>query len=245
MSALMLRVIACGAMLLDHIGYAFGIAQLRIVGRIAFPIFVYLICNGYRHTSHPAKYALRLGIFALISQVPFALFCHYTDYLQKGNVFVTLLMGLMCIWAVDVLSKNRVLKWACLVPAVAIICLYHFGFLKSDYGAKGIIMAMVFWLLDGKAVWKRILTCVLILCGVYYSQILSCMASLIGGNGFIFQLTSWEKTQAWSLLALPFIFAYNGKKGKMPGGKVAAKAAQYGFYVFYPVHLLLLWLISK
>ena len=65
MSALVLRCIACIAMLFDHIGFQYNILPFRIVGRIAFPIFVYLICNGYRHTSDRGKYALRLGFFAL------------------------------------------------------------------------------------------------------------------------------------------------------------------------------------
>jgi len=245
MTALMLRVIACVAMLLDHIGYAFGIAQLRVVGRIAFPIFVYLIYNGYRYTSSPAKYALRLTIFALISQVPFALFCHYANYFQNGNVFVTLLMALLCVWAADVLAKKRATKWFCLVPAVLVFGLYYFGVIHSDYGAKGILMALVFWLLDGKKVWKRVFTCVLVLCVVYHSQILGCALNLVRGNGFVFSLTSLEKTQVWSLLALPLIFTYNGKKGSIPGGKVCAKIAQYGFYAFYPVHMLILWFVSK
>lgn len=241
MSALMLRFIACMVMLLDHIGYTFDIAQLRIVGRIAFPIFVYLIYNGYRHTKSPVKYALRLGIFALVSQIPFALFCHYSNWLQNGNVFVTLLLALLCVWAGDVMMKNRVTKWFCLLPALAVIAGYHFGLLKSDYGAKGIIMIMVFWMLDGKEMWKRVLTCVLIVCAVYYSQILECVLNWVRGNGCVFSLTDWEKIQAWSLLALPLIFAYNGQKGKMPGEKVA----QYGFYMFYPAHMLFLLLLTK
>lgn len=245
MSALMLRVIACFAMLLDHIGYAEGIPQLRFIGRIAFPIFVYLIYNGYKHTKSPAKYALRLGLFALISQVPFSLLCGYPTFWYRGNVFITLLMALLCVWSADVLAKRPVTKWACLLPALAVVGGYYFGLLKSDYGAKGIIMVMVFWLLDGKAIWKRMLTCVLVLCAVYYSEILGCALNLVRGNGFIFTLTDWGKTQVWSLLALPLIFAYNGQKGKMPGGKIGAKIAQYGFYIFYPAHMLILWFITK
>ena len=245
MSALMLRIIACAAMLLDHIGYAFDIPSLRVVGRIAFPIFVYLIYNGYRHTKSPGKYALRLGLFALISQLPFALLCHYDHWLQKGNVFVTLLLALLCIWAADVLAKRPATRWICWLPALAVCVAYHNAWLRSDYGAKGIIMAFVFWALDGKTAWKRALTCVLVLCAVYYAQILGVGLNLVRGNGMVFSLTSWEKTQVWSLLALPLIFAYNGEKGKMPGGPVGAKLAQYGFYAFYPLHMLVLWLLEK
>lgn len=235
MTALMLRLIACAAMLLDHIGFAFGISSLRIVGRIAFPIFVFLIYNGYRHTKSPCKYALRLALFAVISQIPFTLICRYPTLWYNGNVFVTLLLVLLCLWVGDKMAQNRVLRWLCLVPALAVCAVYHFEILKSDYGAKGILMVMVFWLFDGKQTWKRIVTCLLILIAVYYKPILEWM------GGAAFSLTDWEKTQVWSLLALPLIFAYNGQKGKMPGGKIA----QYGFYVFYPAHMLILWFISK
>ena len=244
MSALMLRLIACLTMLLDHIGFAFGIPQLRIVGRVAFPIFVYLIYNGYKHTKSRGEYALRLAIFAVISQIPFALLCDHKTYLYKGNVFVTLLLALFCIWSADILRKNRITKWFCLLPALAVAGGYYFGFLSSDYGIKGILMVMVFWLLDGKEIWKRVLTCVLVLCSVYSTQIIDCVIDLLQGEGLNFVLSNWEEKQIWSMLALPLIFLYNGTKGNLPGGKVTAKIAQYGFYAFYPAHMLLLWLLK-
>ncbi len=245
MSALGLRIIACAAMLLDHIGLAFHIPQLRIVGRLAFPIFVFLIYNGYRHTSNPMKYAVRLAIFAIISQLPFMLLCNEPSLFHKGNVFVTLLMALLCIWSADILAKNPKTKWFCLLPAMAVAVLYLLGYLRSDYGVKGICMAMTFWLLDGKALWKRICICVFMAASIYSPQIIGCILSLLRGNGFLFKLTRWDIRQLWSLLALPLIYVYNGKKGHLPGGKFAAKAAQLGFYAFYPVHMLLIWFLAK
>ena len=69
-----LRIIACVSMLLDHIGFAFNINILRIIGRLAFPLYVYLLYNGYKHTSNRFLYAVRLGVFAAVSQIPFSLF---------------------------------------------------------------------------------------------------------------------------------------------------------------------------
>lgn len=243
MSALMLRLIACAAMLLDHIGYCLNSMPLRIIGRLAFPIYVYLIYNGYKHTSSRLRYALRLGVFALISQIPFSLFCYNDAFYPKGNVFVTLLMALLCVWAVDAMRRHRVLKWGCLLPAVLAFAVYHFGVLNSDYGAKAILMVMVFWLFDGKCVTRKVLLCAAMLCAIFYAPILSCAISLVRGNGFVFPVSQWDLTQAFSLFALPLIFAYNGEKGKLPGGRVAAKLAQYGFYAFYPLHMLILWVM--
>ena len=75
MSNFYLKLIACICMLIDHIGYLFfpQYEFLRVIGRIAFPIFSYLITEGYTHTSSIRKYSLRLLIFALISQIPYML----------------------------------------------------------------------------------------------------------------------------------------------------------------------------
>ena len=116
MSALALKIIACVCMLLDHIGYFWGIDSLRIIGRLAFPIFVYMIYNGYRHTSNKGKYALRLAIFAVGTQIPFNLFCYGTLWYNNGNVFFTLLAALLCLWSVDAMLKHKTLRWFCLLP---------------------------------------------------------------------------------------------------------------------------------
>ena len=155
MSALALRIIACVCMLLDHIGYCFAgrwpfLAPLRWIGRIAFPLYVFLIVNGFRHTSNRFRYALRLAVFAVISQVPFALMCHPKTMLGTLNVFVTLLLALLTVWATDAMRKNRVTKYLCFLPTLAVYAVYYFGLLKSDYGAKGILLAMTFYLFDGK-----------------------------------------------------------------------------------------------
>lgn len=231
-------------MLIDHIGYCTNSMPLRIVGRLAFPIFLYFIYNGYKHTSSRWRYALRLGVFALISQIPYSLFIYNSLWNTNGNVFFTLLMALLSIWVADVMSKHRVLKWFSLLPAIAVFFLYHYGILKSSYGARAIIMAMVFMLFDGKGVVGWILTTLGYMFALFYAPILSCALGVLRGRGFQFPAVSeWSLIQAFSALALPLIFAYNGKKGKLPFGDKGAKIVQYGFYLFYPVHQLVLWLI--
>ena len=247
MSALMLRLIACLAMLIDHIGYVTGDMGCRIVGRIAFPIFVYLICNGFCHTSNRGRYALRLGIFALISQVPFSLFCYGVIRFNHWNVLFTLLLSLLSIWAADELRKRPHFRWAALLPAVFVCGIYFFGIISSDYGERGIVMALVFYFFDGKKWWQRVMTVVGVLISAFYDYLFAWAVSVVKvilGRGFTMpQLGQWQLLQAFSLGALLFIFLYNGKKGNYPKNPVCAKLLQYGFYAFYPVHMLILWLI--
>ncbi len=237
MSALVLKIIACVAMLIDHIGYFWNITAFRIVGRLSFPIFLFLIYNGYRHTSSVRRYALRLAVFALISQIPFSLAAYNRVFTINGNVFVSLLLALLCIWAAEGLQKRFSCKWVGILPFFAGFCLYTFDVIRSDHGANAMLLAFLFTMLDEKTVKGRIL----ILCGaaltVFHPYLLRLGLGLMGLRA-IPTLTKWQVLQGFSLLAYPFIFAYNGQKGR-----IGSKVMQYGFYAFYPVHLLVLWLI--
>ena len=246
MSALTLRILACLFMLLDHIGYCLGGSHplylpFRCIGRLAFPIFVFLIVNGFRHTSNRPRYALRLALFAAVSQVPFALFCGQKTYFSNGNVFVTLLICLLVLWATDALRRQKWLKWFAFLPSLAVFALYYFGLLHSDYGAKAILMTMTFYLFDG----KYILTAAGMLASVYNGRLISLGSAVLhllqGRDVSLTPLSRWEWAQLCSLAALVPIFLYNGEKGRSPKSPAAAKAGQLGFYLFYPAHLLLLW----
>ena len=229
-------------MLLDHIGYIWHIQSLRVVGRIAFPIFVYLIYNGYRHTSSKWKYALRLAVFAAISQIPFTLFCYGRLFYHNGNVFFTLLAALLCLWSVDVMLQHRILRWFCLLPSIAVSLLYYRGVLSSDYGAVGILMILVFYICDRPGMCWKMLTVIGFYCAIYYKELLGVLLSLMR-NTELPVLSAWRQTQLCAGLALLFIFAYNGQKGTI-AGKTGGKLLQYGFYLFYPLHMMLLYLIS-
>lgn len=250
MSALALRIIASICMLLDHLGYLLAgkypfLEPLRWIGRIAFPLYVFLIVNGFRHTSSRLRYALRLLLFAVISQVPFALLFHHGDIFGKLNVFFTLLLALLTVWATDALRKNRITKYVSFLPTAAVFSLYYFGLLTSDYGAKGILLAMVFYLFDR----NFILNFFGMLVSIYYKYVIALgflLLNLIRGRDLSYPAPSrWELLQLFSLLSLVFIFLYNGKRGKLPESPAAKKAVQLGFYLFYPAHLLLLFFLFK
>ena len=249
MSALALRIIACVCMLLDHIGYCFAgrypfLEPLRWIGRIAFPLYVFLIVNGFRHTSDRLRYALRLFLFALLSQVPFALMFHHGDIFGKLNVFFTLLIALLVVWATDELRNRRRTKYLAFLPAVLVFALYYFGWLSSDYGARGLLLAMVFYLFEGKI----ILLFFGMLLSIYYTYPISLgfgLLNLLRGRAFHFPApTAWQLKQLFSLLSLVFIFLYNGERGALPKNPAAGKAVQLGFYLFYPLHLLVLFFLK-
>lgn len=251
MSALALRIVAMVCMLLDHLGYCLAgrypfLEPLRWIGRIAFPLYVFLIVNGFRHTSSRLRYALRLLIFTVISQLPYAmLFQAKHGVFYSFNVFFTLLLALLVVWATDALRGGKVTRWFTPLPTLIVFSLYYFNFLHSDYGAKGILLAMVFYLFDG----KKVLTALGLLASVYYSKLIALAASLLhvlrGGKMLWPTFTAWELKQLFSLLALVFIFLYNGKRGALPQKPAARKAVQLGFYVFYPAHLCLLILLFR
>lgn len=250
MSALTLRIIACVSMLLDHIGYLLAgrysfLMPLRWIGRIAFPLYVFLIVNGFRHTRSRPLYALRLAVFAVLSQIPFTLFCDHRVFYPHLNVFFTLLCALLAVWGTDVLRKGRFTKYICLLPALLLFAAMYYSPVRIDYGTKGVLLAMVFYLFDGKPV----LTAVGLLGSVYYNRLLSLVLALLNllrGRGFAFApFTSWELAQNCSLLALVPIFLYNGTPGKLPKNPIAAKCTRLAFYAFYPLHLLLLYFLLK
>ncbi len=284
-SAFALRTIAIVCMLLDHIGFCLPKAPFspafRIIGRLAFPIFVFLIVNGYRHTRSKPKYALRLGIFAVVSQIPFTLMIKHiskasaknavigivrplfgapfsvnalkyliggtpalTENTITGNVFFTLLFSLLCVcFAAELWKKGKLWRVIAFVPAVLVCGLYYFGYLHSDYGLKGILLALVFYFFDG----KKILTAICSFAALYAPTFIGYginLLQMLRGRPYAFNPPSdWTLKEGFALLALIPIFLYCGKKGYSPKNKVGAKALQIGFYLFYPVHMLVLWFL--
>lgn len=135
-----LKMIAVLAMLIDHIG-AVLLPQyriLRIIGRIAFPIFAYTLVEGFLHTHDVKKYMMRMGILALVSELPFDLVFFGTPLeFGKQNVFFTLFLGLVMLYLM--LKAPTKLRSFLYVLAVLLIS----EFLKTDYNSMGLLM--IFW----------------------------------------------------------------------------------------------------
>jgi len=106
LNAFTIKIIAISAMAADHLAYCFPDIfplECRVIGRLALPLFVYMAAEGCRHTGSALKYLLRLGIFAVLSQIPFCLAFHqppsgqfYFSFVKTTNVFYTLFLGVLC-----------------------------------------------------------------------------------------------------------------------------------------------------
>lgn len=221
MSVFALKILAILAMSLDHIAAVFlspinmPYLLMRGFGRIAFPIFCFLIVEGYYHTRDVKKYMIRLAGFALVSEIPFDL-CFYQKpfYWQHQNVFFTLALGLITIYAIDEIKKRfstSYIKALVLQFAVIILAMTTAWFLSTDYSMLGILIIIVFYVGRGNIIQIAISICIV---------------TLYLGNTF----------QLYSLLALIPIYLYNGKKGP---------SMRYVFYVFYPAHMLILYVMSS
>ena len=193
---------------------------IRSIGRIAFPIFCYLLVEGFYHTRSKAKYALRLFIFALLSDVPFDLAFKGKLTFENQNVYFTLLFGLLCIWLVDIVVKHfsdkKVVVVLLSIPIVvtfmtiALLC-------RTDYSACGVATIFALYSIgtaEKKKNKKPILSFVI---GVL---ILSLFSSTI---------------EIFALVGLVFICRYEGRRGLK---------LKYVFYLFYPLHLTVLYLIA-
>ena len=245
MSALILKIIACVSMLIDHVGCLYGITIFRMIGRLSFPIYLFLIYNGYRHTSNPLHYALRLAAFAGLSQIPFALCFHNTLWYSTGNVMFTLLAALLCLWAADRMRKHKWLKWICFVPFLAVFYVYYRHIVWTEYADKAILMMSVLFLFGSGKGFRKVLLGVGLAVAMNYTHLMAIAKNILGCNGQILPvLSKWDIIQLLSMLSIPLILLYNGKKGTLKGSKQAIRWQQYSFYLFYPVHLLILWLIT-
>ncbi len=181
---------------------------MRMIGRIAFPIYCFLLVEGFEHTKNRVKYAQRLLLFAVISEIPF-------DLLFKGkilefgyqNVFFTLFCGLAVMmglsWTAEHMDSKKItsslVSLGIIAAGMAVAQL-----LKTDYAAIGVVCITVLYLFRKKKVRQIAAGCVVFL---------------------------WELTAPLAFVPIAF---YNGKRGLK---------LKYFFYLVYPVHLLLLYLL--
>lgn len=232
-SADALKLIAMVTMAIDHAGAALfpSVMVLRLVGRIAFPIYVWLLVMGFVHTSSLKKYLLRMGAFALISEVPFDLAISGRLTYQWQNIYFTLFLSLVMMAALrralDLGGRYAAVRAFAAVAAAMLIS----EWLHFDYGSTGPVLAAVFYLYRRNR--RPALTA-----GFLIFSFSNMLDPVLNGRGFQ-SLSVWISAFATSLVescglaAVPLIQRYDGRR-KWKRGKLF-------FYSFYPLHLLILY----
>lgn len=211
-----LQLIALVTMTLDHIAFYFldGFEPLRAIGRIAMPLFTFMLVEGYFHTSSKVKYFGRILIAAILAELPLWLFHSVFDYKLLINILFGFLLGFILIAMID---RSRL--FLVLSPVVILLA----QVLGIDYGGGLIILVLGFFLARK----------------LFEKQKIAKMAiqavSLVAAIAFFLLFSSFT-LEWWGLLALIPIWLYNGKKGK--------RLPRYFMYVYYPAHLMVLFLIS-
>ena len=231
-----LHVMAMFFMLLDHLWGTIipGNDWMTCVGRLAFPIFAFLLVEGYFHTKNLKKYALRLLLFAILTEIPFNLAIGSRwVYPIHQNVLWSFLLSLGLIHWNEQANASGVF-WKRAATAIASVCLGSLvGLLAMlDYYHAGVLMVLTFYFLRGESLWHRL------------GQLVALAwinLELLGGFGYELSFLGkpfFFSQQGFALLALIPIWLYRGRQGHR------SKAFQYFCYAFYPVHLLVLGLLK-
>lgn len=217
MTSFKLKILALVTMLIDHVGWMLfpEIGILRDIGRLSFPIFAFLIAEGSIKTSNINSYLNRLIIFGFVSQIPYSI----SGYLVTGNVYVlniffTLAAGLFLI---KLIQQKKYFSFGISILIFSIIDFYtHY-----DYGVYGLLLILFSYILIKNKIWGTLAIIVL--------TIVESIKLPVGQ----FSISQIEfRNQIFAILSLVPIILYKGEQG--------TKISKWYFYIFYPVHLLIL-----
>lgn len=226
LSGTALKLLACVTMLIDHIGAScieagvgtaancpVGLLKmdpvLRLIGRLAFPIFCFLLVEGFLHTHDVKQYLRRLLLFGAVSEIPFDMaFFREPFYGGHQNVYWTLALGVIAVAAMQ-RSQDAVGRLTWQGGAAAVVCALAAELAATDYGAIGVAL----------------------IAALYLTRNSRTQQSILGAGMMLFERTA--------PLAFVLTWFYNGQRGRCP------QWAKWAFYLFYPVHLVVLGAITN
>ena len=221
MSSFVIKIIAAASMLIDHMGlllfpqYRF----MRILGRLAFPLYAFCIAEGFYYTRDRKRYFLQIFVLGLLCQIVYFI----ADGSMYLGVLIAFSLSILLMWTLDgvknaLAAKDGTMKAAAIfvlsLAAVAVLC----HFMTVDYGFVGILLPVLAFASDKK--WGRL--------GLFSLGLVALCAVIYCSGGL--------DVQWWALATLPLLALYNGKPGKY--------RMKYFFYIFYPAHLAVLYLIA-
>lgn len=226
LSGTQLKYIACLSMLIDHFAASVlteGLIEsgridpkiwetvmwgMRMIGRLAFPIYCFLLVEGFQHTHDRRKYAWRLLIFALVSELPFDWAFYQGICWRHQNVFFTLFLGLLAMVSLEHFqAQNGGLTVQGVLGAVA--CAIVAGILRTDYDVLGVTLILA----------------------LYLSRKDHKTQCIVGAAFSAFELVA--------PMAFLLVWFYHGERGR------CSRAEQWGFYLFYPVHILIFGAVTN
>ncbi len=247
-----LKWIAMITMLIDHTGAAFvqaavihaGTASelgslysiMRSVGRIAFPLYIFLIVESFIFTRSRPKFLIRLGVFALISEIPFDLALRFRtmdigggEFLEFShqNVFFTLFIGFLLLTLLEELYLCR-LHFLLKVPAMMLLSAGMVALAQwmcTDYGGTGVLAMELAWFT--RVIGSNVTGC---MSAPYWCYALEIIVILI-------PLVLLSFTEIWAVFDILIVVLYRGSRGR--------QIPKWFFYAFYPGHLFLLFLLRS
>lgn len=226
MSSFALHIIAMIFMLCDHMwATILDYEWLTCIGRIAFPIFAFLITEGYIHTSNINKYIKRMVIFAIITEIPFNLMVSASPiYPFHQNVLWTFVISLLTLKYLNFDNTKNIFKSILIILLAIIIATIT----MCDYFGAGVMMVVGFYIFRKSKLLQLLMM-------IYVNMI------LIQGYSYPIDIagyTYYFPQQGFAVLSLIFIWLYNGKQG------YHAKWFKIFCYAFYPLHMLILYLLT-
>ena len=229
-----LKIIALVSMFTDHAGKMIfpSVPEMRILGRIAFPVYVWCMIVGFHYTRSVPRYMLRILAVGLASQPLYNLAMNHTW--TSPNVFLTLFLGLCALWGIRE-KKYFSHLWA---PAAALILAIV---LNADYGWKGVLLFILLYAVqDSRPGIAGVMVAYFMYWGTFYSVTKSMFGLTIDLEavpGFLKQLLSpFLRMEAYALLSLPLILVRFKKDLKLP---------RWVGYALYPAHLALLYVLEQ
>ena len=229
-----LKVIALVFMFIDHAGKMIfpQYEEMRILGRIAFPLYAWCMIVGFHYTRSVPKYLLRILVTGLVSQPLYMLALSHTW--SQPNIFLTLFLGLCALWGI---REKKYLShlWA---PAAALALA---SILRADYGWRGVLLfIMLYAVRDSRPGIAAIMTAYALFWASSYGvtkSLFGLTVDLSALPGFLSQpLSSLMRMQGYTLLALPLILIPFKKDLKLP---------RWVGYALYPAHLAVLYALEQ
>lgn len=219
MTSFAIKIIAAVSMLIDHVGLIFfpTLPVLRILGRLAFPIFAFCIAEGFCHTRNKKRYFLQIFVLGAV--------CQLVYFIVDGSMYLGVLISfsaaILLMWAFEGVKNaegtkkaGNALLFAAAVGLAYLLC----RTVEVDYGFWGMMLPLLLYI-GGKRPWNLLL---------FTLGLVALCWELAELGGFTVQ---W-----FSILTLPLLWLYNGQRGRYRW--------KYFFYIFYPAHLAALYLLD-